>query len=67
MREAHNNICRATRRNFFAEDKIRNVLEGLRGDDGIAQYPAKRGLPAYMNLGGASVIQKLRYALLARN
>ena len=50
MREAHNDIRRATRRQIFAQDKIRNLLEGLRGDDEIAQYPAKRRLPAYINL-----------------
>jgi transposase len=31
------NIRRATRRHFSAEDKIRIVLEGLRGDDSIAE------------------------------
>jgi transposase-like protein len=30
------NIRRATRRHFSAEDKIRIVLEGLRGDDSRA-------------------------------
>jgi transposase-like protein len=30
------NIRRATRRHFSAEDKIRIVLEGLRGEDSIA-------------------------------
>ena len=30
-------IRRATRRHFSAEDKIRIVLEGLRGDDSIAE------------------------------
>ena len=30
------NIRRATRRHFAAEDKIRIVLEGLRGEDSIA-------------------------------
>ncbi len=29
-------IRRATRRHFSAEDKIRIVLDGLRGDDSIA-------------------------------
>ena len=28
---------RATRRHFSAEDKIRIVLDSLRGDDGIAE------------------------------
>ena len=31
------NIRRATRRHFSAEDKIRIVLEGLRGEDGLAE------------------------------
>jgi transposase len=31
------NIRRATRRHFSAEDKIRIVLEGLRGEDSIAE------------------------------
>ena len=30
-------IRRKTRRSFSAEDKIRVVLEGLRGDDSIAE------------------------------
>ena len=32
-------IRRATRRHFSAEDKIRIVLEGLRGDDSLARTP----------------------------
>ena len=52
MRGAQNDINRATGRYFFAEDKIRKVLECLRREEGIAQYPARRRLPAYMNLGG---------------
>src|ERR1700730_11633386 len=31
------NIRRATRRHFSAEDKIRIVLEGLRGEESIAE------------------------------
>ena len=34
-------IRRATRRHFSAEDKIRIVLEGLRGDDSIAELCRK--------------------------
>ncbi len=37
-------IRRATRRHFSAEDKIRNVLEGLRGDDSIAELCRKEGI-----------------------
>jgi len=31
-------IRRATRRHYSAEEKIRIVLEGLRGEDSIAEY-----------------------------
>ena len=37
-------IRRATRRHFLAEDKIRIVLEGLRGDDSIAELCRKEGI-----------------------
>jgi transposase-like protein len=36
------NIRRATRRHFSAENKIRIVLEGLRGEDGIADCVVAR-------------------------
>ena len=35
---------RQTRRHFSAEDKIRIVLEGLRGDDSIAELCRKEGI-----------------------
>lgn len=31
------NICRATRKQYSAEEKIRIVLDGLRGEYGIAE------------------------------
>lgn len=37
-------ICRATRRHFSAEDKIRIVLDGLRGEDSIAKLCRKEGI-----------------------
>jgi transposase len=37
-------IRRATRRHFSAEDKIRIVLDGLRGDDSIAELCRKQGI-----------------------
>ena len=37
-------IRRATRRHFSAEDKIRIVLEGLRGEDSIAELCAAKAL-----------------------
>ena len=37
-------IRRATRRHFSAEDKIRIVLEGLRGEDSIAELFRREGI-----------------------
>ena len=36
-------LRRATRRHFSAEDKIRIVLDGLRGDDSIAELCHREG------------------------
>ena len=38
------NIRRATRRHFSAEGKIRIILEGLRGDDGISELCRREGI-----------------------
>jgi transposase len=37
-------IRRATRRHYSAEEKIRIVLEGLRGEDSIAELCQKEGI-----------------------
>ena len=37
-------IRRATRRRFSAEDKIRIVLDGLRGEDSIAELCRREGI-----------------------
>ena len=37
-------IRRATRRHHSAEEKIRSVLEGLRGEDSIAELCRKEGI-----------------------
>ena len=37
-------IRRATRRHYSAEEKIRIVLEGLRGEDGIAELCRLEGI-----------------------
>src|SRR6187397_519968 len=37
-------IRRATRRHFSAEEKIRIVLEGLRGEDSISELCRKEGI-----------------------
>jgi transposase len=38
------NIRRATRRHYSAEEKIRIVLEGLRGEDSIAELCLREGI-----------------------
>ena len=42
--ETVRDIRRATRRHFSAEDKIRIVLEGLRGEDSIAELCHSEGI-----------------------
>eukprot|EP01042_Synura_sphagnicola_P005150 gene5150-6562_t len=37
-------IRRATRKQYSAEDKIRIVLEGLRGEDSIAELCRREGI-----------------------
>ena len=37
-------IRRATRRHFAAEDKMRIVLEGLRGEDSVAELCRREGI-----------------------
>ena len=39
---------RATRRHFSAEDKIRIVLDGLRGEDSIAELCRREGIAQSM-------------------
>jgi transposase len=42
--KAVRDIKRATRRHFSAEDKIRIVIAGLRGEDSIAELCRKEGI-----------------------
>ena len=42
--ETVRDIRRATKRHFSAEEKIRIVLEGLRGEDSIAELCRKEGI-----------------------
>lgn len=42
--EVVKDIRRATRRHFSAADKIRIVLDGLRGDDCIAELCREEGI-----------------------
>ncbi|GBU20122.1 transposase [Methylobacterium sp. PvP062] len=44
-------IRRATRRQFSAEEKIRIVLEGLRGEDSIAELCRREGIATSMYYG----------------
>ena len=44
-------IRRATRRQFSAEEKIRIVLEGLRGEDSIAELCRRDGIATSMYYG----------------
>jgi transposase len=40
-------ICHATRRHFSAEDEIRIMLEGLRGEDSIADLCRKESIAQF--------------------
>ena len=44
-------IRRSTRRQFSAEEKIRIVLEGLRGEDSIAELCRREGIASSMYYG----------------
>ena len=44
-------IRRATRRHFSAEEKIRVVLEGLRGEESIAELCRREGIASSMYYG----------------
>ncbi len=44
-------IRRATRRQFSAEEKIRIVLEGLRGEESIAELCRRAGIASSMYYG----------------
>src|SRR5215218_2333546 len=44
-------IRRATRKQYSAEDKIRIVLEGLRGEDSIAELCRREGITSSMYYG----------------
>ena len=52
--KAIKDIRRKTRRRFSAEEKIRIVMEGLRGEDSVAELCRCEGISAnlYVNAGG---------------
>ncbi len=41
--KAVRDICRATRRQYSAEEKVRIVIAGLRGEDSVARLLGKQG------------------------
>ena len=45
-------IRRATRRHYSAEDKIRIVLDGLRGEDSIAELCRREGIAQSLFMSG---------------
>ncbi|QHO73878.1 hypothetical protein ACH79_15690 [Bradyrhizobium sp. CCBAU 051011] len=45
-------IRHQTRRQYSAEEKIRSVLEGLRGEENIAELCRREGIAASMYYGG---------------
>ena len=49
--EAIKDIRRQTRRHFSAEDKIRIVLEGLRGEDSISELCRREGIASSQYYG----------------
>ena len=52
--EVVRDLRRATRRQFSAEEKIRIVLEGLRGEDSIAELCRREGIASSMYYGWSS-------------
>ena len=51
-------IRRMTRRKFSAEEKIRIVLEGLRGEESIAELCRREGLSKISIIGGRRTFSK---------
>jgi len=51
-------IRRATRRHFSAEDKIRIVLEGLRGEDSIVELCRREGIVQNLITAGRRTFSK---------
>ena len=49
--DAIKDIRRATRRHFSTEEKIRIVLEGLRGEESIAELCRREGIASSMYYG----------------
>src|SRR5688500_20378279 len=60
-------IRRATRRHFSAEEKIRVVLDGLRGEESIAELCRREGLASSMYYGWSTEFLEARKRRLARD
>jgi transposase len=58
-------IRRATRRHFSAEEKIRIVLEGLRGEESIAEICRREGIATSMYYGWSKEFLEARKKRLA--
>jgi transposase-like protein len=48
------NIRRATRKQYSAEEKIRIVLDGLRGESSIAELCRREGIADFITVGRRS-------------
>ena len=55
------NIRRATRKHHAAEEKIRIVLDGLRGETSIAELCRREGIAESMYLSGSESRNLLRH------
>ena len=53
--DAIRDIRRATRQHFSAEEKIRVVLEGLRGEESIAELSHREGIASSMYYGWSEI------------
>jgi Transposase len=56
--DAIRDIRRATRRHFSAEEKIRIVLEGLRGEESIAELCRREGIASSMFCGCSRIARR---------
>jgi transposase-like protein len=59
-------IRRATRRHHSAEEKIRIVLEGLRGEDSIAELCRKEGINQNLSILSRELFRRSPSALDSR-
>lgn len=55
-------IRRQTRRQYSAEEKIRIVLEGLRGEENISELCRRKGIAASMYYGWVQGVPRGRQA-----